>query len=71
MFPVPEESPVRLVKDLHVWTGWPLNVPDNFFEYTPWFTNVKRLTLLGYKSVLMTMRGPLLSVREGIHGGAK
>jgi len=43
-FPVPEGSPARHVRDLYFSTG------DSFYEtlsaYTPWFTNVERVTLL-------------------------
>ena len=59
MFPVPEESPAHFVKDLQVWTGPSHFVPEQFFEYTPWFTNVKSLSLLGYKGVIMMQR-PLI-----------
>ena len=58
-FPVPEDSPAHLVKDLYLRTGWPWYVTDKFFEYAPWFTNVKSLSLLGSKGVMMTRR-PLL-----------
>jgi len=58
-FPVPEESPAHLVKDLYVWIGARYYVPDKFFEYTPWFTNAKNLSLLGYKGVVMMERPSL------------
>ena len=44
-FPVPEESPAHHIKDLRFWVGvetWP---PEEFFERTPWFTNVQRVCL--------------------------
>ena len=47
-FPAPEESPAHLIKHLYVWVGI---VPDRFYEYTPWFTNAKRLSLLGYGGI--------------------
>lgn len=55
-FPVPEESPARLVRDLSFQVGVLSSrrstrardaVPRRFFEYTPSFTNVKRVALLG------------------------
>ena len=56
-FPVPEESPAHLIKDLYVWIGGAdYYVPDKFFEYAPWFTNAKSLSLLGYKGVVMMQR---------------
>jgi len=45
--PVPEESPARHVRDLRICVGGKDWVPEKFFEYTSWFTNVRRLTLLG------------------------
>ena len=47
MFPVPEESPARHVKDLYLVVGDRNSVPEQFLEYTPWFTNVERMALLG------------------------
>jgi len=46
-FPVPEESPAHRVRDLRVWIG-ESPVPEEFFEYTPWFRNVEKVSLLGY-----------------------
>jgi len=46
-FPVPEESPAHHVRDLRIYIGGQDWVPQNFFEYTSWFTNVRILTLLG------------------------
>jgi len=43
-FRAPEESPAHFVRDLRVSTGGSDRL---FFEYTPWFTNVERVTLLG------------------------
>ena len=59
-FLVPEESLTHLFKDLYIWTGACHYVPDNFFEYTPWFANAKNLTLLEYKGVMMAVQKPLL-----------
>ena len=47
MFPVPEESPAHHVRDLHLLVGGRNSVPEQFFEYTPWFTNVERMVLSG------------------------
>jgi len=44
MFRVPEKSPAHYVKDLRVSTG---NSDRLFLKYTPWFTRVERITLLG------------------------
>ena len=47
MFPVPEESPAHHVKDLRLFVRCHNSVPEQFFPYTPRFTNVERVTLLG------------------------
>ena len=46
IFPVPEECPAHNVRDLRflVKDG---DVPEKFFKYTPWFTNVK-VTFFGH-----------------------
>ena len=44
-FPVPEESPARHVRHLHFWIGHYDGVPENFFKYTPWFTNAEKVAL--------------------------
>jgi len=44
-FPVPEEGPAHLVKDLGIRIGGSDSTPEKFFEYTPWFTNVERVTV--------------------------
>lgn len=46
-FPAPEESPAHHVRDLHFWCGWCFDAPDKFFEYIPWFTNVRRVVWSG------------------------
>ena len=48
VFPVPEESPAHLVKELRVWIAGQDWVPERFFEYTSCFTNTERVHLLGY-----------------------
>ena len=55
-FPVPEESPARYVRDLHVGIGWSDPVPDKFFECTPQFTNVERISLLGHMAPPSSLR---------------
>ena len=46
-FPVPEKSPAHYIRDLRMSTGGYDSSPEKFFEYTPWFRNVERVTLLG------------------------
>jgi len=46
-FPVPEESPAHYVRDLRVWAEVDGHALVMCSEYTPWFTNVERLSLLG------------------------
>jgi len=46
-FPVPEESPARHVRDLSVQTGGCDCVPEEHFQRTLWFGNVRNVTLLG------------------------
>jgi len=58
-FPLPEKSPAHLVKNLYVWIGAFHYVPDRFFEYTPWFTNLESLSLMEYKGIPM-LRSPSL-----------
>ena len=50
-FPVPEESPAHHVRDLSIRIGGSRPVPEKFFEYTEWFSNVERLYLLGHGGV--------------------
>ena len=47
-FLVPEESPAHQVRDLRFSIGKYDSPREKFFEYAPWFTNVERITLLGY-----------------------
>jgi len=46
-FPVPEESPACHVRDLRVWIEVGSRALEKCAEYTPWFTNVEKLSLLG------------------------
>ena len=48
-FPVPEEGPARLVRNLRFRIGGCDYAPEEFFEHTPWFTNVERVTLLSHQ----------------------
>ena len=47
-FPVPQQSPARHVRDLRFSLGGYYGAPEEFFRCTPWFTNVKKMTLLGH-----------------------
>lgn len=47
-FPVPDESPAHHVGDLRVWTGGKDSVPENFFEFTQWFSKLEKISLIGY-----------------------
>ena len=47
-FPLPEESPAHHVRDLRVWIGGGNRVPEKFFEYTVWFANAGKISLLGH-----------------------
>ena len=44
-FPVPEESPAHLVRDLRIRIEGSDNTLKKVSEYTPWFTSVVRVTL--------------------------
>ena len=46
-FPVPEESPAHYVRDLRFALGWSCGTPEEFFNRTPWFTNLEKITVLG------------------------
>jgi len=58
-FPVPEESPAYHVRDLRVWIGGDGCVPERFFKYTPWFTNVEKISLFGHGGVPLLRRTSL------------
>ena len=47
-FPVPEDSPAHHVRDLRFSIGGDVGAHKRFSEYTPRFTNVDSITLLGY-----------------------
>jgi len=47
-FPAPEESPSHHVRDLCARIGGRNRVPECFFEVIPWFTNVEKVSLLGF-----------------------
>ena len=59
-FPVPEESPANHVRDLTVEIGGGESVPERFFEYISWFTNVKWVTLQGREAGAPPLRVPSL-----------
>ena len=59
-FPVPEESPARHVRDLRVVIGGSDgSILDRFFEYTPCFTDLDKMSLLGRGRVKLS-QGPSL-----------
>jgi len=58
-FPEPEESPAHHVRDLRVRVGGADRVPDKFFEYIPWFTEVEWMSLLGHGGATSSL-SPLL-----------
>jgi len=47
-FPVPEESPAHRVRNLRVRIGGIGCVPENLFEFTQWFSNTEKISLIGY-----------------------
>ena len=47
-FPIREESPAHYVKDLRLRMGHGPRLPEEFFECIPWFTEVDRMSFLGY-----------------------
>ena len=53
---MPEESPACHVRDLNVEIGWIVPVPDEFFEYTPQFTNAESISLLGHMTPPSSLR---------------
>jgi len=46
-FPVQEDSPAHLVRDLRIEIKQPASIPGKLFECISWFTNVERISLLG------------------------
>ncbi|KAF9781851.1 hypothetical protein BJ322DRAFT_1078792 [Thelephora terrestris] len=46
-FPEPERSPAHFVRELTLSLGGRHSAPEEFFRHTPWFKNVKKLTVLG------------------------
>ena len=65
-FPVPEESPAHLVKDLSVQIESNSRVPDEFFEYVARFTGVERLFLGGHTGPLPSLRPSLWNLPQSI-----
>jgi len=66
IFSVPEESPAHHVKDLHIWIGGGGCIPERFFEYTQWFANAERMTLLGHGGVPPPRRIPLWRLPQSV-----
>ena len=56
IFPVPEESPAHLVRDLGFLIGGSDRAPKKFFEYIPWFTNVERVTLFSRQGMSQSLQ---------------
>ena len=50
-FPVPEESPAHYLKNISVWFGDDILVPEEFWKYTEWFANVDMLCLLLFEEL--------------------
>lgn len=46
-FPVPERSPAHYVVDLNLSLGGRHAAPEEFFKYTEWFTNTKKMSVSG------------------------
>ena len=65
-FPAPEESPAHHVRDLRFSVGRDDNVPERFFEYTPWFTNVERTTLSAHEGIQPLRVPPFLRLPESV-----
>jgi len=65
-FPVPEESPAYYVRDLCVWVGGGHRVPEKFFEYTPWFTNLEKISLLGHGGLPLLRRPSLWKLPQPV-----
>ena len=42
---MPEECPAHHAKELRIWIGGDRRASEEFFEYTPWFTGVERMSL--------------------------
>ena len=65
-FPAREESPAHHVRDFRLEIEEVTSFPDQFFECIPWFTDVDKMSLLGFKgNPLGTWLFPLL--REPAH----
>ena len=68
-FPVPEESPARHVRDLRIVIGGlDASILERFFEYTPCFTHVDRMSLLilGRGWVTLPQRPSLWQLPESV-----
>jgi len=58
-FPVLEESPARHIRDIRIWVGGSDRVSESFFKYTPWFTNVEKISLLGHGGIPLSQEPSL------------
>jgi len=47
-FPVSEESPAHHVRDLRVWMGGKDCAPERVFEFTQCFSELEKISLIGY-----------------------
>ena len=65
MFSVPEESPVHHVRDLRVRIRGADRVPDKFFEYILWFTDVE-VSLFGNGNDTSSLRTSLWMLPQSI-----
>jgi len=65
-FPEPENSPAHHVRVLCVRIGGADCVPDRFFEYILWFTDVVKVYLLGHGSVGSSLRPSLWRLPQSI-----
>ena len=50
-FPIPEESPARHIKNISVWFGDDSPIPEEFWDYTPWFTDADLVCLFLFEGL--------------------
>ena len=67
IFPVPEECPAHNVRDLRFSVKEDGDVPEKFFKYTPWFTNVKKVTFFGYSRSQPLCIPPLRGLPQSVN----
>ena len=56
IFPVPEESPAHLVRDLGFRVRGSDHAPKKFFAYIPWFANVERVTFFSRQGMSQSLQ---------------